>query len=267
MGDSLALYGWLVSGHVRSQLQYRTSFVASLVGTALISGIDFVAVLVLFANVPTLGGWSIAEVGLLYGISTVAFALTDLLVGHLDRLPELVRTGAFDLFLVRPRGTLFQVVSSDFALRRLGRAAQGLVVLGWALAHVDVAWTPTKIALVPFTVVSAMALFTAVWIVVICVVFWVVEGRETANAFTDGGTFLSQYPFDIFGDWLRRLFTFVVPMAFVAYLPASYLLDKPLPDGLPGWIAFASPVVACLAALLAGAVWRFAVGHYRSAGG
>lgn len=267
MADALALYGRLLSGHVRSQLQYRTSFVASVLGSALISGLDFVAVLVLFSNVPTLGGWSIAEVALLYGVSTVAFALTDLVIGHLDRLSELIRTGAFDLFLVRPRGTLFQVVASDFALRRLGRAAQGLIVLAWALSNVDVAWTPPKVALLPLTVLSAIVLFAAVWVTVICVVFWLVEGRETVHAFTDGGSFLSQYPFDIFGDWLRRSFTFVVPMAFVAYLPASYLLDKPIPDGLPIEVAFLSPLVACLAAVLAAAMWRYAVAHYRSAGG
>lgn len=267
MAESLVLYGRLISGQVRSQLQYRTGFAASILGTALISALDFLAVLILFANVPTLGGWSVAEVALLYGFSTVAFALTDLAIGHLDQLPDLIRTGAFDLFLVRPRGTLFQVVASDFALRRLGRAAQGIVVLLWALAQLDVGWTSTKVLMVPLALLSAIGIFAAVWVFVVCLVFWVVDSRETTNAFTDGGTFLAQYPLDIFSDWVRRFFAYVFPMAFVAYLPASYLLDKPMPAGLPPWLAFMGPVVAVVGAVVAGTTWRAAVRHYRSAGG
>ncbi len=47
-------------------------------------------------------------------------------IGHLDQFPQKIRDGNFDIVLVRPRGTLFQVVASDFQLRRLGKAAQGL---------------------------------------------------------------------------------------------------------------------------------------------
>jgi ABC-2 type transport system permease protein len=58
-----------------------------------------------------------------------------------------------------------------------------------------------------------------------------------------------------------------VPLAFVAYFPALYLLDKPDPLGLPRVLEFSSPVVAVITAAAAGLVWRFAVRHYRSAGG
>jgi ABC-2 type transport system permease protein len=56
-------------------------------------------------------------------------------------------------------------------------------------------------------------------------------------------------------------------MAFVAYFPALYVLDKPDPLGLPRVLQFLSPLVAVVAAGLAGLVWRAAVRRYRSAGG
>ena len=58
-----------------------------------------------------------------------------------------------------------------------------------------------------------------------------------------------------------------MPLAFVCYFPALYILDKPDPLGLPDALNFASPLVALWAAAVAGFVWRFAVRHYRSAGG
>jgi ABC-2 type transport system permease protein len=265
--DSLALYGRLVRGHVRGQLQYRTSFAADVIASAVTSGLDFLAILIIFSNVPALGGWGIAEVGVLFGLSTVAFSITDLLVGHLDRLPDLIRAGTFDLVLVRPRGTLFQVIASDFALRRLGRAAQGMVVLWWALANVEITWTWDRVVFLPIAVLAAVGIFAGVWVTLICIVFWFVDGREIVNAFTDGGTGLAQYPLEIYGIWVRRLLAYVIPSAFVAYLPATYLLQREPVDGIPSWLALGSPLVAAALAVVGGLTWRFAVRHYRSAGG
>src|SRR3712207_9057528 len=63
---------------------------------------SFAAIVVLFQNVPALAGWRLEEVALLYAIATIAFALTDLAVGHLDLFPQMIRDGTFDLVLVRP---------------------------------------------------------------------------------------------------------------------------------------------------------------------
>lgn len=265
--DTLALYARLVRARVRAQLQYRTSFALDTLGMFVITFLDFVAILVIFHNVPRLAEWSVAEVALLYAVSAVSFSLTDLVIGHLDLFPRLIRDGNFDLVLIRPRGTLFQVVTADFQLRRLGKAAQGLVVLTFALATLDISWTPDRVAMLVLMIPAGALIFGAVWVAVICIAFWTVEGREAANAFTYGGQFLSQYPINIYDRWLRGFLAYVVPMAFIAYFPSLYVLGKADPLGLPPWIQVLSPVVAVAAAAVAGLVWRFGVRHYQSAGG
>jgi ABC-2 type transport system permease protein len=266
VAESLALYRRLVAAQVRAQLQYRLSFALDAVGMFLVSFLDFIVVLNNFSNMPQMGGFSVREVALLYGASGLSFALADLLVGHLDEFNEHIRTGSFDLFLLRPRGTLFQVMSADFHLRRLGKAVQALGILVYALVTLDIAWTAGRAAMLVVMIASGTAIFVSVWLFVICIVFWAVEGGETANAFTYGGHFLTQYPIDIYRSWLRRLLAYLIPMAFVAYFPALYVLDKPDPLGLPPFLRFSSPLVAVLAAVAAGSMWRFAVRHYRSTG-
>lgn len=269
MADALAalgLYRRLVGARIRSQLQYRLSFALNLVGTALISFVDFAAILVIFGRVDALAGWTVAEVGFLYGITSIAFALADLLVGHLDQLPQLIRTGELDVLLVRPVGSLFQVVSSDFALRRLGKVLQALVVLVVALAHLEVEWTVGRVAMLPLMVVTGVAIFCGVWVIVSTVAFWLVDSGEVANAFTYGGGFLTQYPVGVYGGWLRRFVIFVVPLAFVGYFPAAYVLGKDDGLGLPAAVRFAAPVVAVVVAVCASFVWRGAVRRYRSVG-
>lgn len=267
MADSARVYLSLISAAIRSQLQYRISFALDVIGMFLVTFLDFVAVLVIFHNVPQLGTFTVAEVAFIYALSAMSFALAEFVVGHLDALSELVRTGSFDVMLARPRGTLFQVLASDFRMRRLGQLFQGAVVFVYAVTALDIPWNAARAAMVFVTVLSGAAIFSAVWVLVICVVFWAVEGRETASAFTYGGQFLTQFPIDVYSQWLRRFLAYLVPMAFVAYFPSLYLLDKEDPLGLPSFLSFSSPVVAALAALVAGAGWRFAVRHYRSAGG
>jgi ABC-2 type transport system permease protein len=189
-----------------------------------------------------------------------------MVIGHLDLFPRMIREGTFDLLLVRPRGSLFQVIASDFSFRRLGRALQGLVVFVYALTGVDIDWDPGRVAMIGVMLASGALIFAAVWVAAATIAFWTVDGGEFTNAFTYGGNFLTQYPISIYGEWLRRFLAFVIPMAFVCYFPALYVLDKEDPLGFPRALQFASPLVALLAAAAAGTIWVFAVRRYRSVG-
>jgi viologen exporter family transport system permease protein len=265
--EPVLLWRRLIGAQIRSQLQYRLSFALDFAGAFLISFVDFLAVLVIFHNVRALGTWSVREVALLYALSSIAFAVTDLAIGHLDQFPQKIRDGNFDILLVRPRSTLFQVIASDFQLRRLGRALQGTLVLVYALAAIHLHWTAGRVVLLAVTVPAAVVIYASIWTIGACLAFWTTDGGEFTNAFTYGGNFLAQYPIDIYSAWLRRFLAYIVPLAFVCYFPALFILDKEDPLGLPRFLELASPLVALVAAAVAGAVWQFAVRHYRSAGG
>jgi ABC-2 type transport system permease protein len=265
--EATRLWGRLVGAQIRSQAQYRVSLALELVGTFLLSFLDFLAILVVFHNTPRLAEWNVHEVALLYALSSISFALTDLLIGHLDQFPQRIRDGNFDIMLVRPRGTLFQVLGSDFQMRRLGRATQGAVVLAYALTTLHVRWTVARAAVLLVSIPTGVAIFASIWVVFGCIAFWTVDGGEFTNAFTYGGTTLAQYPIDIYSAWLRRFLAYAVPLAFVCYFPALFVLGKRDPLGLPHVLQFLSPAVALAGAVVAGGMWRFAVRHYRSAGG
>ena len=184
MAEALRVYLHLSAAQIRSQLQYRASFTLDLVATFLISFLDFLAVLILFHNVPRLAGWNVHEVAFLYGTSAVTFALAELLVGHSEVLGQHLRTGTFDILLARPRGTLFQMISSDLPLRRLGRATQGAVVFVYALSGAHISWSPGRVVVLLSMLPSGIVLFASMWIAGMCVMFWTTEGAEFANAFT-----------------------------------------------------------------------------------
>jgi ABC-2 type transport system permease protein len=263
---TLAVYRLLVGARIRSEWQHRTSFGLYLLSQALVAGLDIAAIAVLFTNVDALAGWTITEVALLYGINGTAFGLGDVFVSPVELAAYHIRRGTFDVFLLRPAGTLLQLVGSEFALRRLGRLLQPVATLVIVLPLIDVTWRPAQILLLATAVPAGAVIYGAIWVLTSAIAFWTVETQEIASSFTYGGKTLANYPIDVFGAWLRRIVVFMVPIAFVGYLPAAALLGKPMPFDLPPLLGWSSALVAAGLALVARGVWTFAVRHYRSTG-
>ncbi|MFD6425282.1 ABC transporter permease [Streptomyces sp. NPDC060198] len=264
--EGLRAYRLIAGMWIRSTMAYRASFAMTTLGNFLSTVFDFVAIMLMFGHVDVLGGYSLPEIALLYGMAATAFGLADLLLGSLDRIGERVRDGTLDTLLVRPVPVLVQVAADRFALRRTGRIIQGLMVLGYALVVLDIDWTPLKVLLVPLAVVSGGAVFGAVYVAGSALQFFALDAAEVQSSFTYGGQTLLQYPPTVFARELVRGVTFVVPLAFVSWLPALYVLGREYPVALPQWVAFLPPVVAAGCGLLAGLAWRTGLRAYRSTG-
>lgn len=263
-GDATHVYARIVASRIRSQLAYPGSFALDVASQLIGQTIELIAILVIFTQVTSLGGFSAREVVLIYGLAATAFGLADLAVGQIEELPDYIRTGEFDVMLLRPLGTLPQLLSADVALRRIGRVAVGVAVLVWGLQIVE--WTPLRVLVAVVAPVSGAVLLAAIWIMANCVSFWLVDGREVANSVTYGSDFATSYPITVYGPWLRRIMCFAVPGAFVAYFPALALLGRPDPLGLPDVLRYCSPLVALVAVGVTALVWRTGVRRYQGTG-
>ena len=266
MREALALYGRYIGISIRAQMQYRASFWLMAFSQFAATGIEFLGLWALFARFGSLRGWSLPEVAFFYGVVNVAFALADALARGFDVFPNLVKSGDFDRLLLRPRPTAFQVAAQELTLMRAGRLAQGVAVLAWALEALRLSWSLPKTLLLVGTVLGGTALFCGLFVLQATMAFWTVETLEIMNTVTYGGTETGQYPLTIYRPWFRRFFTFVVPLAFLNYVPARALLDRPgLPD-LPLWLPWLAPGVGFLFLFLTLQLWKVGVRHYTSTG-
>jgi ABC-2 type transport system permease protein len=264
----IRLYVRLVASRIRSQMQYRVSFLLDTAGSFMGNFMDLAALLVMFTQARSLGGWSLGEIAFLYGLSSVSFALHELFQGGFDNdvFASYVQHGQFDQMLIRPLPVPFQMLTEYFMLRRLGRMTQGVLafVLGIVLAHLH--WTPAKLLYLPVVIAGGALFFLAISIAGCTLCFWTVQSTEVVNIFTYGGTTMLQYPLTIYQEWIQKFFVYVLPMAFINYFPTLYFLDKPDPFHLPLFVSFLAPVVCSVVFLLSLRVWAFGVAHYTSTG-
>lgn len=265
-GSTFTAYRSLVGSRARSQTAYRTSFAVDVFGSVTISLVEFAELYVLFSSIDLLGGLDLTGAILVFALSNVAFSLADLAVGQLDSIPTLIRTGALDAVLLRPLPVLLQLSANDLSIRRLGRTAVGLVLLGIALTRAQIDWTAGIVVLLLVTPAAGAAIFAALFVAAGAAQFWLIDGAEMTNAFTYGSSFASSYPGSVYSTPVRLFFTFVIPATFTAYLPTLALLDRDAP-GLPGWLGWCTPLVAALIWAVTLVAWRTGLRRYTGAGG
>ena len=92
-------------------LEYRANFVLWFAFTIFYHGVALAALYVTMRQFPSMNGWSFREVFFLYALWMCGHELHNTLFFTVVSVPDYVREGRFDRFLVRPLDTLFQVLT------------------------------------------------------------------------------------------------------------------------------------------------------------
>jgi ABC-2 type transport system permease protein len=244
-------------------MQYRASVVMISLSHFIVTFAEFLTIVALFARFKQIRGWTLPEVGLFYGMVHSAFAIAEALSWGFDSFDQMVKSGDFDRVLLRPRPTAFQI-SAGAVRVRFGRAAQGLLVLGWSIATLGLTASPARLGLILFTIVGGVCLFAGLLVLQATLAFWSTESLEIVNTVTYGGTETAQYPLAIYRGWFRQFFTFVVPLACISYFPGLVLLGRVSTSS--AWLCALAPGVGVLFLAASLWIWSFGVRHYRSTG-
>lgn len=266
LGQELRVALRIAGIRLRGQMAYRGSFWMQIISNFVIHFAEVLALFAMFYRFDDMGGWTLGEVAFLHGISMLAFSIGDTIAVGLDSVPEQIRQGEFDRVLIRPLSSWIQTIVSEVSLRHAGQLVQGVLILAVSFSMVDIIWTIGRVLVLVIAIVTGIALYIALFTLVAILSFWTVNSIEAVNAFTYGGSDLAQFPLHIFDRWMRNLFMFVIPVAFTAYYPALYILDKVDPLGMPDWFMFIGPFVIALFCLIVSRAWQQGIRHYRSTG-
>ena len=264
--NTLRLYGRSMAILIKSQLQYPLSFLMQTIAQLVMEGGEMMALILLIDRFDRLNQWGPGDLYFFFGLMSVSFYLTEIFGrGITGNFTSMVRTGKLDTILLRPRGSVTQVLCSAADPRRITCIAVGVVslVLGSNLAKI--AWSPLKVLLLAESIFFSFWLILGLFMVEAILSIHSVKSVELANALTYGGRSACEYPSDIYPRPLRVLFTVIAPFALMMHVPASAILDKPL-FGWPLWAAFAAPLSGLVLFGIMYLLFRKAMRFYRSTG-
>ena len=253
----------LMGASIRSQMQYKVSFVLFSLGNFSAVAVEVIGLWALFARFGNLPGWTLPQVAVLYAMVHIAFALAEAAGRGFDQFASVVRAGDFDRFLLRPHPTALLLAGQTFEISRIGRLMAGLVALGWGATNAGVHWDALKIAALLGAIFGGALIFYAVLVMQATLCFVTVESLEIVNALTYGGIMAAELPLTIYPKWIRLLFTYLVPIACFNYLPASVIFAHP---GASPWLALLGPFVGIAFLTLALQLWKLGERKYHSTG-
>lgn len=259
--SGLRLYAHYVSINFKSMMQYKTSFFLSVLGQFLVSFNVFLGIFFMFQRFHDVKGFTYSEVLLCFSIMLLEFSLAEMVARGFDAFSGMVRTGSFDLVLIRPRNEILQVLGSRFELTRIGRMLQAVVMFGYGVSHCDIRWSPEKIVTVVFMLIGGTAVFSGIFLIYAALCFNTLDGLEIVNIFTDGAREFGKYPIGVYGEKMLLFTTVVVPYALIQYYPLLYILERER-----NVLYMFLPLVAGLFLIPCYFVWRFGVRHYTSSG-
>lgn len=263
MARNLFLYFKLLAVSIRMQMQHRASFFMLTLALFLSTFVDILAIWVLFDRFHMIEGWVFQEVALLYGIMNISFSIADTCGRGFDTFTHTLKNGDFDRVLLRPLGSLFQIAVREVHLMKIGRMLQGLCILIYAFSSLGFSFISLNTLVIFLAIIGTSALFYSLLILQATLCFWTTESLEIMNIVTYGGLESGQYPMSIYKPGFRFFFTFIIPLACVAYYPLAILLRHEI---FPTWFALIFPLMGILFLLLSFKIWQIGVRHYHSTG-
>ena len=251
---------------IRGEMQYRMSFLIQLLFGFVFQTIGFIFVAVVLTRFNAVGGWGLWEVGLLYGIRLTGHGLWVVVMNQIFRFDMIVQEGEWDRYLLRPMPLWAQLMVTQFRIAPLGDLISGVALLAIALARVDIDWSAGLAAWLLLAIVGGAMIDGAFQLGAAAFAFRYLETMPMRVVFDDLQGMFASYPMGIFERPLRAFMTWIVPMAFMAWVPSTVLLGRTDELPFPTWIAWVSPLLGF--ALMAGAIALFVrqSRNYQSAG-
>jgi ABC-2 type transport system permease protein len=264
---SSSLAAWKVVAKIvaltfRAELEYRGHFL-----TMVIFGVAWQASIIVFVTVilgrfPAMGGWDSKAVLLIAAARMLSHGMYELIFGNTIDMSTLVQEGRIDTYLLRPMPVYRQVQLSAFRTSVIGDLLVGISMFTVAVSRLGLDWTPWRIGYMIATIIGGTLLEAAI--------YTAISGLHlhfpTSVAWSEWieelmGTF-GNYPLSFLPRIVTNAFTFVLPMAFIAYFPAAILTGHGTQLGVPQALAIAAPAVGLAAFIGARMLWNVSLRHY-----
>jgi len=245
---------------VTAVTSFRANFIVRNISVILESVAGAASLALVFRLGGGVSGWSVYDWLFLVGLAALARALWDTFFIGTIFLPQLVRAGELDTFLIRPVSPLVLVLMREVDPDTWGEICTSTVLL--VVAGVG-SGMPFHVWTIPYALVAisgGVAVYAGLHLLV----------NSTAFAVTDSSPFSSilwrlddftRLPMSFFPKWGLVGFSTVVPLAFVNYYPTLILLGRNAP-----WYAWLTPLVGVLTFAVAVLAWRVGVRRYVGTG-
>ena len=261
LGFYFRIYCKILAQDLKSKMSYRADFIISTIGMICTNISGFISFWILFRSFPSINGWSYYEMLFLYGFSLISITPVQCFFDNNWSLRQAVYSGDSIKYCFRPINMFFYYQSEVFDIKGLGQLAFGIGTLIYSWNKIGLGFTPLLLLKLIVFLLTASLIMIALQNAAAATCFWIQNSfyvLDLAFRFKD----YAKYPITIFSSVFRFIFTFVIPIAFIAYYPSLVILR---PDEIP-ILSWLSPIVGIVFFVLSYKLWMFGAKKYNGTG-
>ncbi len=258
----LRIYLRCAAQYVKARMQYRADFIISTIGMLFTSVATIFVFRVLFATIPDLAGWTFDQIVFIYAFYLLSITPLQLFFDHIWFLRYDLTDGSFLKYYLKPMNMMFYYMSERVDIKGFAQVGLGVAALIYASVRLGIDWNVGSLLLLAAGLFSSSLVAISILVMAASTAFWLVQGSFPILSLALKIRDFAPYPTTVFDGIFRFLFTYLVPIGFVAFYPAQLFLK---PGGAP-LLAWFSPLVGTGFFMLAYLVWKKGVDSWAGTG-
>ncbi|RKP53073.1 hypothetical protein D7Z26_15165 [Cohnella endophytica] len=264
----IRLYLRFVIIYLKTKIEYDHFFVfMDLVLNSIWPLVNLTMLWIMLDRFGQIDGWDFDQLMFLFNLSHMAYLVCAVIIWNPTReMQELVRSGGFDAYLIRPIHPLAHLIMRQFSHGHFFGLVVSVSILIYNVNRLQLDVTIGSVAWFLSIVIGGALIYSAYMLVCGTLSFWIVKTESVYELVVDNLRGITEFPLTIYNKTVKAILLFVVPYGFVNYVPASGMFfpeSSPWPEVVR---LLATPVLG--AVLFGSALLFFRIGmkRYQSTG-
>lgn len=259
----ISLYFTCIKRSIISRLEYKKDTFVAIFSFLFSNLASILSIYFIINSIPSLNGWSIYQLGFLYGFSMLPVAFDHLFSDDLWLIAyHKVSNGEMDRYFLRPCPILFQSLAETFQPEGFGELIVGFVMLFLCGNMLHLSWNFSRVILVFIATIFGAIIITSLKIIIASLAF---KFKKSGQLLQIIYNFISytRYPLKIFPKFIQGLLIFVFPFAVAISFPVETILFETTSI----WLLSLEIVgVASIFLIISILIWTYFVRKYESSG-
>ena len=219
----LKLYSTYAKLSLMSKLVYKVNAIIGILAFLFMEATSLITLYVLVSSVPSIDGYSIYHIGMLFGLTNMAVGIDHLLTDRLWMVAYFeVKLGKLDHMFLRPLPVLFQVIASEVQLEALGELIIAVAMIIFCGSRVEIVGGIGAILLVILGIICAAIIISSFKIFVASLAFKFKRSGPLLQFIYNFSGF-TKYPMKIYPKAIQVILTFVIPLGLCLFYPFENL--------------------------------------------
>lgn len=221
----IKIYFMMISQDFKSKMAYRGDFIISSFAMIMINFTGLLSFWLIFKSIAVIDDFKFEELIFIYGFSVLATTPMQIFFDNIWQLWIYCENGDFIKYCFKPLNLFFYYIAETFDPKGLGQFVFGLITLVYAWIKLGIEFNFVNITMTLLLLFGSSLIVIGIMVMACSFAFITIHGITVLTFFARFRDY-ARYPMTVFNKAFKFIFTFVLPVGFMAYYPSLFFLRQ-----------------------------------------